>query len=73
MSVCQSPYAYSMRKIMRRLGFQSPSIKRAKDVPDMFVVTAYDPIDCYDFCRPYSNDDLRCITRCFDIFWRYIK
>lgn len=73
MSVCQSPHAWSMRKIMRRLGFQSPSIKRAKDVPDMFVVTAYDPVDHYNFCRSYSNDDLRCITRCFNIFWRYIK
>lgn len=73
MSGYQSSYAYSMRKIMWRLGFQSPSIKRAKDVPDMFVVTAYDPVEHYNFCRSYSNDDLRCITRCFDIFWRYIK
>lgn len=60
-------------KLCGVLVFQSPSIKQAKDVPDMFVVTAYDPVDHYNFCRSYSNDDLRCITRCFDIFWRYIK
>lgn len=63
----------SMRRIMRRLGFDSPTIKRAKDVPDMFVVTAYDPIDCYNFCRSYTLEDIRCIARASDIFWRYIK
>jgi hypothetical protein len=63
----------SMRALLRRLGFQSPSIKQSKDVPGMFVVTAYDPIDCYNFCRSYTVEDIRSITHASDIFWRYIK
>lgn len=63
----------SMRALLRRLGFQSPSIKQSKDAPGMFVVTAYDPIDCYNFCRSYTVEDIRSITHASDIFWRYIK
>lgn len=51
----------SMRAFMRRLGFQSPSVKQSKDVPGMFVITAYDPVDRYNFCRSYSLDELKCI------------
>lgn len=39
----------------------------------MFVITAYDPVDRYNFCRCYSLDELKCILRASDIFWRYIK
>ena len=63
----------SMRAFLRRLGFQSPSIKQSKDVPGMFVVTAYDPIDRYNFCRSYTIEDIRCIVHASDIFWRFIK
>lgn len=73
MSANQPPSANNLRKIMRRLGFHSPSVKLAKDVPGMYIVTGYDPVDRYSFCRSYSADDIKCITRCFDIFWRYIK
>ena len=69
----QGCVASSMRAFMRRLGFQSPSVKQSKDVPGMFVVTAYDPVDRYNFCRSYSLDELKCILRASNIFWRYIK
>ena len=69
----QGYVATSMRAFMCRLGFQSSSVKQSKDVPGMFVVTAYDPVDRYNFCRSYTIEDIRCIVHASDIFWRYIK
>ena len=34
----------------------------------MFVVTAYDPVDRYNFCRSYTVEDIRCIVHASDIF-----
>lgn len=65
--------AKSVRSLMRKLGFQSPTIKKAKDVPGVFVLTAYDPVDNYYFCQSYSEADLRCIAHANLIFWRYVK
>lgn len=67
------PCCRSLRRLLLRLGFDSPSIKNAADVPGMYVVTAYDPVECRNFCRSYTVEDIQCICRCFDIFWRYIK
>lgn len=63
----------TMRSFMRRLGFQSPSVRRSKDVPGYWVVTGYDPVDRYNFCRSYTLEELHCITHASKIFWRYIK
>lgn len=62
----------TFRSMMRRLGFDSPSVK-CSDVDGFFVVTAYDPIEFKYFCRSYSLEDLEAITRSSDIFWRFIK
>lgn len=71
--VCQPPVIRTMRAFMRRLGFHSPSVKQSKDVPGQWIVTAYDPVDRYNFCRSYTLEDLKCITRANLIFWKYIK
>lgn len=63
----------TMRSFMRRLGFHSASVRKSKDVPDMYVVSAYDPVDRYYFCRSYTLEELKCITHASKIFWRYIK
>lgn len=69
----QPSCASTMRCFMRRLGFQSPSVKKSSDVPGQWIVTAYDPVEHYNFCRSYTLDELECITRANLIFWRYIK
>lgn len=63
----------TMRAFMRRLGFRSPSVKQSKDVPGQYVVTAYDPVERYNFCRSYTLEEIKCITHASKIFWRYIK
>lgn len=63
----------TMRTFMRRLGFHSVSVRKSKDVPGMYVVSAYDPVDRYYFCRSYTLEELKCITHASKIFWRYIK
>lgn len=74
MSKQKEPGCFSrMRAFMRRLGFHSPSIKKSKDVPGVYVLTAYDPVDRYYFCRSYTVEDIECIGHANDIFWRYIK
>lgn len=73
MSGQQPQVAKTMRAFMRRLGFQSPSVKQSKDIPGQWIVTAYDPVDRYNFCRSYTLEDLKCITHANLIFWRFIK
>ena len=73
MSGHQPPVMRTMRAFMRRLGFQSPSVKESKDVPGQWIVTAYDPVDRYYFCRSYTLEEIKCITHASNIFWRYIK
>lgn len=63
----------NMRAFMRRLGFQSPSVRRSKDVPGRWIVTAYDPVERYNFCRSYTLEEIKCITHASNIFWRFIK
>lgn len=63
----------TMRAFMRRLGFHSPSVRRSKDVPGQYVVTAYDPVERYNFCRSYTLEEIKCITHASKIFWRFIK
>lgn len=73
MSGQQPQVAQTIRAFMRRLGFQSPSVKQSKDVPGQWIVTAYDPVDRYNFCRSYTLEDLKCIAHANLIFWRFIK
>ena len=63
----------TMRAFMRRLGLHSPSVKQSKDVPGQYVVTAYDPVERYNFCRSYTLEEIKCITHASKIFWRFIK
>lgn len=69
----QPTCATTMRSVMRRLGFQSPSVKKSPDVPGQWIVTAYDPVEHYNFCRSYTLEEMTCITTANQIFWRYIK
>jgi len=75
MSTSDNVYRYvtsNFRKHMRRLGYTDVTICKAQDL-DRLIVTAYDPVDCKHFCRPYTLDDLQCILHANNIFWRYIK
>lgn len=65
--------AKSMRAFLRRLGFQSPSVKMCKSVSGEYVVTAYDPVDRYYFCRSYTIEEMECIIRANCLFWRFLK
>jgi hypothetical protein len=38
-----------------------------------YVVTAYDPVERYNFCRSYTLEEIKCITHASKIFWRFIK
>lgn len=63
----------SWRRYMKRLGFESVSIVKHPSDPDLVICSAYDPMESKGFCRPYTFDDIKCILRAADIFWRYIK
>uniref|UniRef100_A0AAU8B684 Uncharacterized protein n=1 Tax=Dulem virus 157 TaxID=3145634 RepID=A0AAU8B684_9VIRU len=63
-----------MRDMMKRLGYLGVSIKSVSFDDDIYIVSGVDPMDQnVVFCRPYTVEDMKCITHVSDIFWRYIK
>lgn len=60
-----------MRFLMDRLGFVSVTVRKIPE-SDRVMVTGYDPVDCKTFARQYSLEELDCICRASNIFWRFI-
>lgn len=64
----------SMRDMMKRLGYLGVSIKKSSFDGNVWIVSAVDPMDRnVVFCRPYTVEEMRCITHASHIFWRYVK
>lgn len=71
---CYRNVCRCFRDFMKHQGFSSIGIVRMQDCDDVrFVVSAYDVLSEKAFCRIYTPDDMRCITRANGIFWRFIK
>lgn len=65
-------YLSVFRRMVRRLGYTAVSCRRDPET-GIYSCTWFDPMDNKQFIRSYSLDEIRCITRASDIFWRYIK
>ena len=64
----------NFRGYMKRLGFYGVSIKKLEQDPNLWAVCAFVRMnEKVPFSRIYSLEDMRCITRAGDIFWRYLK
>lgn len=64
----------SMRDMMRRLGYLGVNVKKSSFDGNVYLVSGMDPMDRnVVFCRPYTLEEMRCITHASDIFWRYVK
>lgn len=64
----------NLRVYMKRLGFYGVSIKQMEQDPNLWAVCAFDRMnEKVPFSRIYSLEDMRCITRAGDIFWRYLN
>lgn len=63
-----------MRLLMKRLGYLGVSVKKSSFDGNVYLVSGIDPMDRnVVFCRPYTLEEMKCITRASDIFWRYLK
>lgn len=63
-----------MRDMMKRLGYLGVNVKKSSFDGNVYLVSGMDPMDRnVVFCRPYTLEEMKCITRASDIFWRYVK
>lgn len=63
------------REMMRRKGFSvSVKYQLVPEVGPGYIVTVVDPADANDvmMARWYSVEDLKCVCRANEIFWRYM-
>lgn len=64
-----------VRKLLKYKGYKASVIfQSVREFGPGALVTVVDPADANDICfaRWYSIDDLECIRRANDIFWRYM-
>lgn len=66
----------SFRRWLQRQGFKAVTIESIDSslLPGKrYLVSFFDDLDNMSFCRTYTLEDMCCIVRGSDIFWRFIK
>ena len=73
---CQPYPVGNFRQWLHRQGFKAVTIESADSslMPGKrYIVSFFDDLDNMSFCRTYTLEDMRCILRASDIFWRFVK